>query len=471
MVMVPLAFFSAILILFLLSDGTVSPSLAAALLVVSSCVLTVIVLTEVSLLAGLVVLALAGATQAATAIWFPSPITLYMDNLPFILIVIYTVTLAVQWRFVAELRILGIVVLLVAIALVRAGITSAALYQARQILVPFLVAFAAYLAVRLPAKNPAYKPRIDILIQFSVGLAFVTCIYMLIEYVWGPPLNPLAAYQLNPFTEHFAIIDGYLGNYLFYPGNTGHFIIRLGGPLMDPPVTGIFIGGAAVIAFWQYWHRRHLPMLILFVASTLAVLGTYARGGMLVAVVGIGFPLLIRYTNRTLAVTIVMLVAVYIGAKIGQEGSSVRHYDGLIAGLTRALHHPFGQGLDVIGDVTKRSAGVGEGESLAAIPFAAIGLPAVVLYLATLWGLLRSASFQNWPAALGLGMLLCTLFTESASSLAGTVVVWSFCGVGLALATKQKKSLPDGVQDHRHLLHRAVSDQGPKARVAHTAPM
>jgi hypothetical protein len=460
MLMVPLAFLSALLVLFLLSDGAVSPSLAGGLLVASSCALTVIVMTEVSLLAGLVVLALAGAAQAAAAIWFPSPITLYLDNLPFVLIMIYTVTLAVQWRFVAELRILGIVLLLVAIALIRAGITSAALYQARQVLVPFLVAFAAFLAVRLPTKNPAYKPRIDILIKFSVGLALVTCAYMLVEYIWGPPLNPLAAYQLNPFTEHFAIIDGYLGNYLFYPGNTGHFIIRLGGPLMDPPITGIFIGGAAVIAFWQYWHRRHLLMLILCVASILAVLGTYARGGMLVAVVGIGFPLLVRYTNRTFAVGIVMIVAVYIGAKIGQEGSSVRHYEGLVAGLTRAFHYPLGQGLDAIGDVTKRSTGTGEGESLAAIPFAAIGLPAVMLYLAALWGLLRSASIQNWPAALGLSMLLCTLFTESASSLAGTVVVWSFCGVGLALAAK-RAPLSYGLRNHRHLLHRTVFGQAP----------
>ncbi len=451
MAMVPLAFVSTLVALFLLSAGAVSPSLAAAALVASSCLLTIIVLTEASLLAGLVVLALAGITQAAAAIWFPSPTTLYLDNLPFVLIVIYTVILAIKWRFVTELRILGVVLLLVVIALVRAGITSAAIYQARQVLVPFLIAFAGYLAVRLSTRNPQYKPRIDILTKFAVGLASVTCVYMLVEYIWGPPLNPLAAYRLNPFTEHFAIIDGYLGNYLFYPGNTGHFIIRLGGPLMDPPITGIFIGGAAVIAFWQYWHRRHIGMLILCIASILAVLGTYARGGILVAVVGIGFPLLVRYTNRTLAVVIVTIVAVYVGAKIGQEGSSVRHYDGLVAGLTRAFHYPLGQGLDAIGDVTKRSAGSGEGESLAAIPFAAIGLPAVALYLAALWGLFRGASIQNWPAALGLGMLLCTLFTESASSLAGTVVIWSFCGIGLALAAKHEPILV-GSTGHRRLL-------------------
>jgi hypothetical protein len=435
--MVALAFVSALLAFFLLSDGVVSPSLAAAGLVASTCLLTTIALTGASVLAGLGVLALAGATQAAAAIWFPVPITLYLDNLPFLLIMVYTTALALKWRLVSELCVLVIVVLLVGIALIRVGITSAGLYQARQIMVPFLVAFAAFVAVRLSAKNPGYKPHINILTKFSIGLASVTCIYMLVEYLSGPPLNPLAAYQLNPFTEHFAIIDGYLGNYLFYPGNTGHFIIRLGGPLMNPPVAGIFIGGAAVIAFWQYWHRRHMSMLILTIASVLATLGTYARGGVLVAIVGIGLPLLIRYTNRTVAVFIVTGAAIYLGAKIGQEGSSLRHYDGLVAGLTRAFHYPFGQGLDAIGDITKRSSGSGEGESLAAIPFAAIGLPAVALYLAALWGSFRSASIQNWPAALGLGMLLCAMFTESASSLAGTVIGWSFCGIGLALAAKR----------------------------------
>ena len=276
--MAPLAFASALLALFILSEGTVSPSLTADLLVAAVCLLTVIVLTEASVLAGLGVVALAGTVQAAAAIWFPVPVTLYLDNLPFLLTMVYAVTIAVKWRLVAELRILTIVLILVGIALFRAGTTSAALYQARQVLFPFLIAFAAFVAIRLPVKNPAYKPRIDILIKITVGLAWVTCVYMLAEYIWGPPLNPLAAYKLNPFTEHFAIIDGYLGNYLFYPGNTGHAVIRLGGLLMNPPVAGIFMGGSAVIAFWQYWHRRHVGMLILCVASILAMLGTYARG-------------------------------------------------------------------------------------------------------------------------------------------------------------------------------------------------
>lgn len=445
-VMVPLAFVSAVLALFLLSDGVVAPSLAAAWLVASTCLLTIVALTQASVLAGLGVLALAGATQAAAAIWFPVSITLYLDNLPFLLIIVYTTTLAMKWRLISELRILVIVVVLVGIAMVRVGITSVALYQARQILVPFLVAFAAFVAVRLPTKNPEYKPHIDILTKSAIWLASLTCIYMLIEYVWGPPLNPLAAYQLNPFTEHFAIIDGYLGNYLFYPGNTGHFIVRLGGPLMNPPVAGIFIGSAAVIAFWQYWHRKHTSMLILTVASILATLGTYARGGILVVVVGIGLPLLIRYTSRTLAVVIVTGAAVYLGAKIGQEGSSLRHYNGLMTGLVRAFHYPFGQGLGAIGDITKRSSGSGEGESLAAIPFAAIGLPAVGLYLMAMWGSFRGASIQNWPAALGLGMLLCAMFTESASSLAGTVVGWSFCGIGLALTVKRETFVSKNVE-------------------------
>ena len=117
----------------------------------------------------------------------------------------------------------------------------------------------------------------------------------------------------------------------------------------------------------------------------------------------------------------------------------MRHYDGLLAGLTRALGHPLGQGLDTIGDVSSRAAGTqGEGESLAAIPFAAIGLPAVALYLMAMWGSFRSATMQNWPAALGLGVLLCALFTESASSLSGTVIVWGFCGIGLGFAAKSK---------------------------------
>ncbi len=433
-----LAFSTAVLALFLLSDGVLSPSIASYGLVATTCLVTVIVLHEASLLAALGIVALAGAAQAAAAIWFPFSATLYLDNLPFIIVVVYTCVLAVQWRLLAELTVLGLVLLLVGIALLRVGTTSAAVYQARQILAPFFVAFAAFVAVRLPMKNSQYKPRIDILTGFALIIAAVTCAYMFAEYLWGPPLNPLIAYQLNPYTEHFAIIDGHLGNYLFFPGNTSYAILRLGGPLMNPPVTGIFTGGAAVIAFWQYWHRKHVGMLVLCAALLLATFGTYARGGLLVALVGIGFPLLIRYTNRKIAVAIVTLTAIYIGAKIGQEGSSLRHYNGLMAGLTRAIHYPLGQGLDTIGDVTKRSAGSGEGESLAAISFAAIGLPAVALYLAALWVSFRGASTENWGAALGLGMLLCTLFTESASSLSGTVVIWSFCGIGLALALRRE---------------------------------
>ena len=214
--MAPLAFVSALLALLLLSDGGVSLSLASYGLVATACLVTIIVLNKASLLAGLGAVALAGTAQAAAAIWFPVPITLYLDNLPFLLAMVYAVTIAVKWRLVAELRTLGVVLLLVGIALARSGTTSAALYQARQVLFPFLIAFAAFVAVRLPTRNPRYKPRIDILIKVAVGLASVTCVYMLVEYVWGLPLNPATARQLNPFTEHSVIIDGHLGNYLFF---------------------------------------------------------------------------------------------------------------------------------------------------------------------------------------------------------------------------------------------------------------
>ena len=181
--MVPLAFFGAILALLLLSYGAVSPSLTAYVLVGSSCLLTVIVLAQVSLLAGLGVVALAGVAQSATAIWFPVPITLYLDDLPLLLTVIYTVIIAFKRRLVPELRVLGLVLLLVGIAVVRAGITSGAIYQARQVLDPFLIAFAAFVAVKLPARNTQYKPRLDILIKFAIGLAALTCVYMLAEFV------------------------------------------------------------------------------------------------------------------------------------------------------------------------------------------------------------------------------------------------------------------------------------------------
>jgi hypothetical protein len=436
-----LGFFCVLVLLLILSDGLLPASAAADILVGTACLMTAVVLIDSSLLAALGMVAVFGATQAAAVIWFPATIVLYLDDLPFFLVAGTSILLAIKWRFTTALWLLGITLLLIAISLARAANTSAGVYQARQILVPILIAFTAYVAAKHFAKSPRYESQIRLLMSLVLALTAATAVYMLAEHIWGPPLNPLIANSFNTVSRHRSLTDGYLGNYLFYSNGSGPPIVRLGGLVMNPPVAGIFMGSATVITFWQYWHKRGLIVLILCAAAAVATFGTYSRAGILVAVVGIGVPVLLRFFNRTVTGLVALVFAVYIGRKIGQEGLSALHYEGFLGGLNRALHHPLGQGLGAFGNASGEFASTqGEGESLAAIPFAAIGLPAVGLYIAAVWVAFRNASTTNWMAALGLGMLLCALFTESASALSGTVFAWTYCGIGFALATQGEEA-------------------------------
>ncbi len=108
-----------------------------------------------------------------------------------------------------------------------------------------------------------------------------------------------------------------------------------------------------------------------------------------------------------------------------QQGDSITHYNGLVNGLIRTVEQPLGEGFGTFGNATKpgQAAYEGEGESLAAIAFVALGWPALLAYLGALAAALRTLTRGRWEGGLATAVLVCCLFTESLSSLAGAAAV------------------------------------------------
>ncbi|MDF2993724.1 MAG: hypothetical protein K0S37_4238, partial [Microbacterium sp.] len=162
----------------------------------------------------------------------------------------------------------------------------------RQILVPALLMLIGL------TLQPSEWRRIAFL---TIGLAVINAVYIVIEIAVAPLIDPKIFARVSGYTIYG---DGYPSTYHGNDVLTGERVIRAGGLLLNPPIMGLFIGIAVVLAFYMIkrpWMRWTTTVLLL-----IALYETNARGGILLAAIGLGAGFLIRWIGPWLATTLIV---------------------------------------------------------------------------------------------------------------------------------------------------------------------
>jgi hypothetical protein len=287
---------------------------------------------------------------------------------------------------------------------------------ARQIAVP---AVLIYLGMQLT------PPDWRTVTRAGIVLGIINACYMLLELAGINIFDPNALLSA-PTAD--ASTPGY---YNYWIGEGLPTIARLGGIFLNPPVSGIMVAAALVALF----HTREFPLrrtwLVILSATTILC---FARGGWLIAAAGILIPVLVRRFGRIGSVALIVPVGLYAWTELAAHGESSSHSDGLASGVQIALGHPWGVGFGTFGNhayrLTWRSQG---GESLAGIALAALGFFALASLIILFVVLFRQVAADDggWEAALGIGVVVAALLSESAGALNATTLAWLAVGVAV----------------------------------------
>jgi hypothetical protein len=384
------------------------------------------VLARRSLLLELAVLIMIGGIlQAVATTISPVRASLLLDDLPFALLMI--ALLPEVLRGSMRLKVLSAAtILLTAVAVVRSPDLSVGVLQARQVLIPPLLILAGYLLAHRDWRR---------FHAATIALACFAAAYCAVELLGWMPIDPTPSLAAND-NANIYVHDG-LPGYYYYFGLSDEPYVRAGGPLLNPPSTGLFLGTATVIAFWILRGRWRW---VCTVALLLATLSTISRAGVLIAVVGLGGPYLVRRVRIGFALPIAAGIALLAGFLLSQHAGSAAHLDGLVDGLKRALLQPWGQGFGHNGNIAFDAGLPTNGkESLLGVALAAIGLPVL---LATGWLAYRIvARLHSTPPDLVWRVMICgaalavAATAETASGLDASVPLWMVAGVGLTLAS------------------------------------
>jgi hypothetical protein len=264
------------------------------------------------------------------------------------------------------------------------------------------------------------------IIRLTIWIGIANALYMLLELAGTRLLNPVT---LATYERDHLVMRHSLPAYYYYYSDYFDVMIRLGGTVLNPPVAGLVTGGA--LAF--LWHDRdfkHRKLFLVLLAVTTVL--TFGRGGVLVAAAAIVIPALIKRTGRVATLVIASPVAYLIGTQLADDGNSQIHARGLTEGFRFAMASPIGTGFGVTGNHLKALGLTRSSESLMGIAFAAGGIVVVILAAVLLWRLfLAIGQANNWEAAVGIGVLVAALFSESAGALNGTIPLWLAIGVAL----------------------------------------
>lgn len=293
---------------------------------------------------------------------------------------------------------------------------SEAFFLFRQVLVPFLLMLCGFVMSVWS---------VQVVCKLTVVASLLTAAYCLVEFVMGPPVDPVP----------LAVADGL---YIYESGLPGYYlgfdlggasVIRLGGPLLNPPTCGVLLATGALITLFGVRKRASLRW-ILFSVQALALLGTYSRAGLLLLVVGVIVPLTAKYINPVIMLLLVAVIAWPVASEVATHGGSASHVNGLLAGLKDALANPLGRGFGFAGNFGTMKAE--SSESLWGIGLSALGVGFAVALLVLSFKLLRRISHDstNWMAVVGLGAIIIACFAETASSLTGTIPLWVLAGAG-----------------------------------------
>ncbi|MCZ4564250.1 hypothetical protein O4160_25775 [Rhodococcus sp. IEGM 1401] len=304
-------------------------------------------------------------------------------------------------------------------SIVGSGVT---LILFRQVTIPALL-------ILVGLTMTSYEWRI--IARISIWIGIVNALYMALEYVGVRLLDPatLASYDRT----HLVMRDGLPAYYYYYADSFGlGEIVRVGGLVLNPPIAGLVTGGALAL-LWYTPDFRYRRMWMILLTLTTAM--TFGRGGILVAAFAIVVPAMIRKIGRMATVVLISPATYFIGTELADDGNSQIHAKGLTDGLRFALDGPFGLGFGATGNALKALGLTRSSESLLGIAFAAGGVVTVLILAGLIAKLFVSINrVGNWEAAVGIGVIIAALFSESAGALNGTIPLWMAIGVALRKA-------------------------------------
>lgn len=328
-------------------------------------------------------------------------------------------------RFDSSNKFLIIVFLLVFIEILRSPIELSSLSQARQVLFP---AFLIYSGWKLSRKINFHIVFISVLSLGAVS-GFWAIFELLIQH---PLIDPLRSNSLQAMADSATLRNGLPSNYYADGIIPGEAWFRPGGPFLNPPTLGFFLGTVvlAATAVKIKWLRYSVIVL-----SLLVLAATVARAGLLIAALTIaGTWLWFKVGPR-----ITMIVLATLGAVAAWifsfQGGTASHATGVPEMLWIGITHPLGLGFDVIGyQASNPSKKYDIGESFAGLVIAWLGWLAIIGCSMLAVFLVRKFSTRpiNKGAVTilfwGTGFTLAAVFSESASGLSATAVCWILLG-------------------------------------------
>ncbi len=364
-----------------------------------------------------------------------SPLGAWVDNVALAALAGVCLVLGLIGRRFSLLGCFALVAFVIGIAALRAPTHSVGLYQARQVLVPISLIFSGIVVAENAVSLNSL--RMAVLVTGVINL-----MYMAVEAGLGPIIPPHAAYEFKEFSRVRKRIEGSAGlpgNYYFFYSSGHAKLVRLGGLLFQPPVTGIFTGLLAIVSYWTI--RRRAIALAVAALALIATLATFSRAGVLLVVLGIGLPVLVARVGKKAGIGIIVVLLALATPVILHEGASARHLEGFTTSLSIALHHPLGLGFGHFGNSAKVSANSVAGESLLGVLIAGTGLIGLLLILGAIASLLRATDRVGWIAWTGIAALVIAGLSESAGGLAGTAALWLFAGLALGIGVRA--AIPD----------------------------
>lgn len=388
-------------------------------------------------------LLLAGVTQNLLIALFGQTLFSFVDDVPAGLLILVAVFHAWgDWtkRNRIAFGLLVFTVFVIMFAAVRGGSLGEGLNQARQVLVPVGLVFTGYVLWDRINWSAALK--------FAGVLGFFVAGWVIIEGLMQAPIvHPTASVQLRMGDRPVSVRGGLPSSY-YADGisSDGTPVFRPGGPFMNPPMVGFFLG-LATLAYARY--RNPFLRWVGFVAVAIALAETFARAGILLALSVTVAYWAWRVAGRVVTTIGLLLAVVVLFGEVAGQGNTASHSNGLVDGLFHGLRSVVGDGFGGFGYQASSEAGDNTiGESLFGLYFSWMGIPMIVLVgwliVRLARQLLNTTGRENQIVWFAVGFVVAAALSETASALTATGLSWML--VGLALA-KELRPAPDAVEE------------------------
>ncbi|WP_139346741.1 hypothetical protein [Sinomonas mesophila] len=364
----------------------------------------------------------------------------FVDDIPAALVLVGAVLTALGGRLRSGRRallLLAALLGLVAFGVARSPDIGVGLAQARQVLLPLGLVFAGYVL----------RDRIRWRVLYggvAVFAAAAVAWTLTEEAIQAPLIDPVWYYVEAVGGKPSSLREGLPPAY-FADGVGGETVFRPGGPFMNPPVLGFFLGLGSLAARFAI---HSMPLRWAFYGMTaLALFFSYARAGILIFLVLTVVYMIWVKLGRFAGTATGAMLGLYLAATFIEQGNTASHSKGLGDGLMAGVTSPLGIGFGSTGyqAALEGAENAGVSESLLGLYFAWLGLPMIIAVVAYAWACWRRilAAPRKLTSTLwvSLAMALGAASSESASSMAATPVLWFVCGAVLVSAPQTRRAV------------------------------